>query len=200
MALVNHLVVFAREPRLGAVKTRLGRDIGMVAAGVFYRRALARVLRQLGRDARWRPWLAVTPDGSGNGPWPRPWTVFPQGPGNLGQRMARIMALLPPGPVVLVGTDVPDIRPAHVARAFRALGGHEAVFGPAADGGYWLVGQRRRPPLLSLFDGVRWSTEHALADTVANLDHPPALIDTLEDVDDRASWERWRKREKQKLV
>lgn len=200
MTLVNHLVVFARQPRLGTVKTRLGRDIGMVPAGVFYRRALATVLRLLGPDPRWRSWLAVTPDGAVDGPWPRPWTIFPQGPGDLGQRMARIMAALPPGPVVLVGTDVPDIRPVHVAWSFRALGANPAVFGPAADGGYWLVGQRRRPPNPRLFDGVRWSTEHALADTVANLDCPPALIDTLEDVDDRASWQRWRKREKRKLV
>ena len=194
MGLDNHLVVFARQPRLGAVKTRLGREIGMVAAAIFYRRALARVLKRLGRDSRWRPWLAVTPDGAVDGRWPHPWTVFPQGPGDLGRRMARVMALLPPGPVVLIGTDVPDIRPRHVARAFRALGGHDAVFGPAADGGYWLVGMKRRPPDLAVFDGVRWSTEHALADTVANLNRPPALIDTLEDVDDRASWERWRAR------
>ena len=110
--------------------------------------------------------------------------------------MARVIAALPPGPVAIVGADVPDIRPAHVARAFRALGGHDAVFGPAADGGYWLVGLRRRPPRLSVFEGVRWSTGHALADTIANLERAPALIDTLEDVDDRASWERWRARAK----
>ena len=196
MGLVNHLVVFAKQPRLGAVKTRLGREIGMVPAALFYRRQLGMVLDRLGHDPRWRPWLAVTPDGAVDGPWPLQWTVFPQGPGDLGQRMARAMAALPPGPVVLVGADVPDIRPAHVARAFRALGDHDAVFGPAADGGYWLVGLRRRPPLPGLFEGVRWSTGHALADTMANLDHAPALIDTLDDVDDRASWERWRARAK----
>ena len=196
MGLVNHLVVFARQPRLGAVKTRLGRGIGMVPAALFYRRSLSLVLRRLGRDPRWRPWLAVTPDGAADGPWPHPWTVFPQGPGDLGRRMARAMAAPPPGPVAIVGADVPDIRPHHVARAFRALGANPAVFGPAADGGYWLVGQRRRPPLAGVFDGVRWSTEHALADTLANLDCPATLIDTLDDVDDRASWQRWREREK----
>ena len=194
MALVNHLVVFAKQPRLGAVKTRLAREIGMVPAALFYRRALGQVLRQLGHDARWRPWLAVTPDGAVDGPWPHPWTVFPQGPGDLGRRMARAMAALPPGPAAIVGTDAPDIRPIHVLRAFRALGDHPVVFGPAADGGYWLVGLRRRPPLPGLFEGVRWSTGHALADTLANLDRAPALIDTLDDVDDRASWERWRAR------
>ncbi|MCH7487347.1 MAG: glycosyltransferase [Proteobacteria bacterium] len=196
MALVNHLVVFARQPRLGAVKTRLGSEIGIVPAGIFYRRALGLVLGRLGRDSRWRPWLAVTPDRGVDGPWPLQWTVFPQGPGGLGRRMARALATLPPGPVAIVGADVPDIRPAHVARAFRALGAHPAVFGPAADGGYWLVGLRRRPPIPGLFEGVRWSTRHALADTLANLDRPPALIDTLDDVDDRASWERWRARAK----
>jgi hypothetical protein len=191
---VNHLVVFARQPRLGAVKTRLGREIGMVPAAVFYRRALGLVLARLGRDPRWRPWLAVTPDGAVDGPWPHGWTVFPQGPGDLGRRMARAMTTLPPGPVAIVGADVPEVRPAHVARAFRALGAHDAVFGPAGDGGYWLVGLSRRPPRLSLFEGVRWSSGFALADTIANLDRAPALVDILDDVDDRASWERWRAR------
>src|SRR3546814_16124850 len=83
--------------------------------------------------------------------------------------MDRVMRVLPPGPAVIIGTDIPDIRPRHAAAAFRALGRHDAVFGPAADGGYWLVGLRRRPTIPRAFDGVRWSTEHALADTRANL-------------------------------
>jgi len=57
-----------------------------------------------------------------------------------------------------------------VAEAFRALGDHDAVFGPAPDGGYWLVGLKhpaRQPS--GFMQGVRWSTEHALADTVLTL-------------------------------
>jgi glycosyltransferase A (GT-A) superfamily protein (DUF2064 family) len=91
---------------------------------------------------------------------------------------------MPPGPVVIVGTDVPGIEPAHIAEAFRRLGRHDAVFGPATDGGYWLVGLKRRPRLLHPFANVRWSSRHAHADTLANLaGRSVAFVTTLADVD-----------------
>ena len=110
-----------------------------------------------------------------------------QGQGDLGQRMKLPFRVLPPGPVVLVGSDIPAMRPRHIARAFRLLGRHDLVFGPASDGGFWLVGARRSRPLpRTLFAGVRWSTAQALADTLATI--PPGystgLADTLDDVDD----------------
>jgi rSAM/selenodomain-associated transferase 1 len=197
MTPTNHLVAFVRAPRLGRVKTRLAADIGAVAAWAFYRRTARAVLHRLGGHGRWRPWLAVTPlDAAAPGVWPDTWRRIGQGTGDLGERMGRVMRALPPGPAVIIGTDVPDIRPDHVARAFRALGRHDAVFGPAADGGYWLVGLRRRPRVPEIFEGVRWSTEFALADTLANaLTLDVALLDVLDDVDDGAALERWRRRE-----
>lgn len=192
----NHLVVFAKAPRLGRVKSRLAADIGAVAAWAFYRHATAGVLRRLAADRRWRCWLAVTPDRDldDDGPWPPGIDRIGQGSGDLGRRMGRCMGALPPGPAVIVGTDVPDLGPPHVARAFRALGRFDAVFGPAADGGYWLVGLRRRPTTPAIFEGVRWSSPHALADTVANLGggRSAAMLDTLEDIDDGAALARWR--------
>ena len=192
----KHLVVFARAPRLGLVKRRLARDIGAVAATAFYRGMLTGVMRRLAGDGRWRCWLAVTPDGDAGAPglWPAGCARVQQGPGDLGARMARSMGVLPPGPAVIVGSDIPGIQPRHVAAAFRALGRHDAVFGPAADGGYWLVGLRRRPRLPDIFQGVRWSGPDALADTLANLDRgaSAALLEVLADVDDGAAYGRWR--------
>jgi glycosyltransferase A (GT-A) superfamily protein (DUF2064 family) len=68
------------------------------------------------------------------------------------------------------------------------------VFGPAEDGGYWLVGQRRLRALPDLFRGVRWSSPHALADTLANLapGQTHALVATLTDVDDGGAYARTR--------
>ena len=108
--------------------------------------------------------------------------------------MARAMASRPMGPAIIVGSDIPDITPAHIEEAFRALGRADAVFGPAEDGGYWLVGCRRRPELPGLFDRVRWSSEHALADTIKNLRGPQALVldRMLDDIDDVAAYRRWR--------
>ncbi len=186
----------AKVPVAGRVKTRLARDAGTAAATRFVRSATASLLHRVGRDPRWRTLLAVTPDSGTRAPvWPRAMPRTAQGGGDLGVRMQRLMALRAPGPVVIIGTDVPDIAPAHIRSAFRLLGRHDAVLGPALDGGYWLVGLRRRPRLLRPFGGVRWSGPQALSDTLENLSGASAaLLETLADVDSGADLERCRSR------
>jgi rSAM/selenodomain-associated transferase 1 len=195
----GHLVVFARAPRRGAVKRRLAAGIGDAAALRFYRDHLARLLRSLAPDRRWQCWLALTPLRQLLGmrvARASSLRRLAQGRGDLGRRMARPFTILPPGPVVLVGSDIPELRADHVARAFRLLGAADFVFGPAADGGYWLIGAHRRPLPRGFFAGVRWSTRHALADTLANLPRGARIgfADTLEDVDDAAAFRRWQRR------
>jgi rSAM/selenodomain-associated transferase 1 len=196
MSAHRHLVIFAKAPRLGAVKRRLAAGIGPVAALRFYRDNTARLLRRLSRDTRWRCWIALTPDRAVAGPrfWRVESTRIAQGGGDLGRRMARPFACLPPGLVVIVGSDIPSIAPAHVMEGFRMLGQKDFVLGPATDGGYWLFGSRRRPLPLGVFAGIRWSTEHALADTLASLPRHLSIgfVATLDDVDDQISFERWR--------
>ncbi|NOR31816.1 MAG: DUF2064 domain-containing protein [Sulfitobacter sp.] len=175
-----------KEPRPGRVKTRLGRDLGMTAAAWWFRHQARRLIRNV-QDPRWNVVLAVTPDRAGlsSRVWPEHIARAPQGQGNLGDRMARMLRGAAAGPVCVIGADIPGINRAEIAKAFHALGGHDAVFGPAPDGGYWLIGLKRAravPP--GLFDGVRWSSEHALADTIATLpDHRIAQVATLQDVD-----------------
>jgi uncharacterized protein len=178
----RHLVIFARYPKAGAGKRRLAAGVGDVQAVRFSRVRLAVLVALMARDTRWTTWLAVTPDGAG--PWPRGVRVIGQGRGDLGQRMGRVFRVLPPGRVVIVGSDCPAVRAAHVARAFGALGGRRAVFGPASDGGYWLVGLDWRGRMRVPFEGVRWSGEFALGDTVDNVDGPVAMVEMLDDVDD----------------
>src|SRR5580704_1623001 len=102
------LILFVRLPRLGTGKRRLARDIGAVAALRFERLMLARSLRRLGRDRRWRLRVAATPDRAvQNG---KAWggvLALPQGTGDLGRRMRRALAACPSGPALLVGTDIP---------------------------------------------------------------------------------------------
>ena len=147
-------------------------------------------MRRLGGDRRWRTWLALTPDRGA-----RPIggvDVLPQGRGDLGRRLTRLMARLPIGPVVVIGADAPGLKGGDIAEAFRALGSADAVFGPAPDGGYWLVGLRRGSRALDPFGGVRWSTALALADTLGNLaGRRVSLLRVLEDVDDGESYERF---------
>jgi rSAM/selenodomain-associated transferase 1 len=180
----------AKVPVAGSAKTRLARDVGVGAATRFARQAVAALLRRLASDPRWQTTLAVAPDaGIASRGWPTGVARMGQGRGDLGERMQSILRRTAPGPVVIVGTDIPGLATAHIARAFRLLGGHDAVFGPATDGGYWLVGLRRRPRLLQPFAGVRWSGPHALSDTLANLEgHAVAFAATLADVDDAAGF------------
>lgn len=180
------LVVMVKEPRPGRVKTRLGRDIGMTTAAWWFRHQVRRLLRRV-RDPRWHVVLAVAPDRDGllSRVWPEDLPRIPQGSGDLGDRMGRVFRTLPPGPVAIIGADVPGVTRTRIAEAFAALGAHDAVFGPAPDGGYWLIGLKRVGPVPgALFHGVRWSTAHALADTEASL---PGLriahVATLGDVD-----------------
>jgi uncharacterized protein len=174
----RHLVVMAKAARIGQVKTRLGREIGPVQATAFYRHNVAAVVGRLARDPRWTTSLAVSPDRAVSG---RMWLArlqhlrrHAQGGGDLGTRMQRLLLNRFPGPVargpvILVGTDIPAIRPEHIAEAFRQVGRHGFVFGPSADGGFWLVGQSRVPRVRRAFAGVRWSTETTLAQCLGNL-------------------------------
>jgi rSAM/selenodomain-associated transferase 1 len=178
------VILFARAPRLGAVKRRLARGLGARAALRFYTATLAATARPIARDRRWRTVLATTPPGA-RAAWsrfvPAATPRIPQPGGDLGTRMARCMR--PHRRVVLAGSDIPDLRPADIAAAMRALGRADAVFGPATDGGYWLVGMGPRRPAHPFAD-VRWSTEHALADTLANFrGRRVALLRRLQDVD-----------------
>ncbi len=207
----RHLIIFTRLPRLGTGKRRLARDIGAFAALDFQRRTLAALLARLAppRSSRtWRVWLALTPDSAAKGRGldrnlgrlvnKGRIETLAQGGGELGARMGRIFNALPPGPAVIIGSDIPAITASMISDAFKQLGRHDFVFGPAGDGGYWLVGAGRRRGRSSscgrLFCNVRWSSSHALADTLANLKkvESAGFVGQLDDVDDGAAYRRWR--------
>lgn len=191
------LIVMARAPRFGAVKTRLGRDIGPLKAWRFYRNSLMRTVNRLGRRSVWSTVLQVTPDRDirSRGQWPNQARLLKQGQGDLGTRMERGLTSFPRGvAIVLIGSDIPGVTPQHIREAFKALGRADAVFGPATDGGYWLVGYANRRPIKKAFDNVRWSTAHALADTQTNLkNRRVALVRTMSDVDDGEGYDAFRR-------
>jgi len=188
------VIVFARAPRLGAVKRRLARGIGARAALRFHLATSSRLLRALSRDRRFCTVLATTPDRAA-ARWPVRLPRIGQGRGDLGARMHRACRRFPRGRVAVIGCDIPEATAADVASAFRALGRAQAGFGPAEDGGYWLVALSPRRPARP-FAGVRWSTRHALSDTLANFTgRRVALLRTLRDVDTKEDFAAFRKRQ-----
>lgn len=163
------LAVYGRPPRAGETKTRLAPVLGDDGAARLYAAFLADVLTR----ARQAPfdvtlWVAGDPED------PllleidaarRVRRCAQQGR-DLGERMARTLDAqrAENGLGLVLGTDSPTLPPRLLAAAARALDHSDIVLGPAADGGYWLVGAR--VPMGRVFEGVRWSTTHALADTV----------------------------------
>lgn len=187
------LYIFAKAPVPGQVKTRLARSIGSEAACAVYVTMLHDVVREMSANTSWTTALAVTPDElvGRDGYWPGRGCRVPQGSGDLGDRMGRFLAKATPArPVVIIGSDIPDMRAGHVDEAFQLLLTYELVMGPAEDGGFCLIGASSPPPT-NLFRGVRWSSEHALADTLKNARSVSLLKDRLEDIDDSASYERY---------
>jgi uncharacterized protein len=184
------VVIFARAPRYGAVKTRLARDIGATDTLRFYKRTLDRLVRRLRRDARFEVALAITPDHACAG-LPRGLALSGQGHGDLGQRMVRALRRAGRRPAMVIGSDVPGITAAHIQAAIAALGRRPYVLCPARDGGYWLIGARH-PSLMrsDALAGVRWSSPHAMQDTIERLGDVALLDDVLDDVDDGQAYRR----------
>lgn len=164
------LLVFAKAPRPGKVKTRLARTIGDAAAADVYRRMGRLVVDRLA-DARAAVTVCYDPPGSGGevrawlGDTPARYTAQP--PGDLGQRMARMFerAFEAADRVIVIGTDAPAVNAETVNRALDALDSADVVLGPATDGGYYLMGLRA--PCPALFEGIAWSTDTVLRDTAA---------------------------------
>lgn len=195
------LVVFARAPEPGRVKTRLIPELGAEGACAAHERLLAHSLRvatALGLPA----WLYGAGDTERlREPAQRQGVrLARQGQGGLGQRMAAALAEVHGWGfkrVVLVGSDCPVLEPDYLRAALEALNGADFVLGPAEDGGYVLLGSAR-PGIwdASVLTGVRFGGADAEADTRAALTPlgRVARLATLWDVDEPADWYRARSR------
>ena len=194
---MQRLIVFAKQPRPGAVKTRLGRDLGDEAAAALYAAFLDDTLSvcravDVGLCVSYSPpsaadWFgALAPDA----------VLMPQPDGDLGARMnAAVESAFRIGAtgVLLVGSDLPQLEVADIERAMRAVDMGRAAVGPTRDGGYWLLGLPRPAPLV--LRGVDWSTSLVLGQTLDRLaaeELDVVRLTTRFDIDDSADLERLR--------
>ena len=194
----EHLLIFARYPELGKVKTRLAAGLGAEKALAVYQQLLRhtgavvaplRVERTL--------WLAAAPPAGAAPLWPGITQRLQPAVADLGQRMEQAFdAAFAVGArrVVIIGTDCPGLSTALLEAAYQALHTADVVLGPAVDGGYYLLGLRR--PQSALFQGIRWSTDSVRRETLAIARQQGLRVvelPLLQDVDTEQDWLAWQR-------
>lgn len=188
------ILVFLKYPQPGRVKTRLAAVLGTERAADLYRHWIGLVL---GKLQVLRPKINVIGYFDGGPPeafWD--WrhlvdTWWPQPEGDLGERLQQGFEIAHAAglPVLAIGTDCLEIEPNLLIDALAMLHSHDAVFGPTPDGGYYLVGTAQ--PLPDFFTGIRWSSEHTLADHLTRCREchwAAGLLPLRHDID---TWDDW---------
>lgn len=186
---MTRLILFAKAPVAGRVKTRLIPALGAEGAAALAAAMLESTAREAQASGAGEVELCADPDPD-HADW-RGWlppsvTLSSQGKGDLGARLARAAKRVLAGGerVLLLGTDCPDLDRGRLAAAAAALERHDAVLHPVSDGGYALLGLARFDA--SLFEGIAWSTDTVASQTIARfraLGWTYHVGETLQDVD-----------------
>ena len=188
---MQRLVLFAKDPWAGRVKTRLARETGEPWAARLYEAFLEDLSVAVVRPGDWESVLAHGDARAGpelRRLFARHWSLRPQGSGDLGERLERAFeAARSEGMerTVVIGSDAPTLKPADIQHAFERLVERPgAVFSPSPDGGYALIGLSREVDPRGLFESVRWSTRDALSDTEASAAARGIFVSRLDPVPD----------------
>ena len=178
------LIIFIRNPRLGKVKTRLAKIIGDEAALEVYKLLLRhtyKVTKALPCDKT----VYYSEEIARNDLWDASYQKKTQQGNDLGARMHHAFkTAFGAGykKVVIIGSDMYHLKPVHLEEAFSLMDSNDAVLGPAADGGYYLLGMKRLHP--GIFKGKAWGTATVLAETLEDLKGVKRhFLETLNDVD-----------------
>jgi uncharacterized protein len=185
------LVVFGRLPEPGKVKTRLAKEIGDEKALEIYEQLLKYTLR-VAQDCP-MPAFFFYEGFLENGDAYPGFVLVKQSEGNLGERMNHTFRYMLENlgfeRVNIIGTDCPDVNEETLTRALRAEA--DVIFGPARDGGFWLISSNR--PIEALTEGVEWSTDRTLTQVMENAQkaniQAETAADTLSDIDTFEDWE-----------
>jgi rSAM/selenodomain-associated transferase 1 len=178
------IIVFVKNSKLGKVKTRLAKTIGDQAAFEVYKSLVQiteHALESLDIDKR-----IYFSDSIIDAKWSSYFKALQQG-ADLGERMKNaFIEAFNDGyeRVILVGSDLPDISSNHISKGLECLTNSEVVFGPAMDGGYYLIGMTKMFPLI--FNNKPWSQNRLLDITIKELKENNisfALLETLNDID-----------------
>ncbi|CAM1358783.1 conserved hypothetical protein [Tenacibaculum litopenaei] len=181
----NLVLIFTRNPEIGKVKTRLAKTIGNEAALAIYKFLLEHT-KNVALEVPYDKAVYYSVKIRTADLWePENFQKFRQEGADLGERM---QAAFQRGfdehydKVLIIGSDLYDLKPSHIEAAFQALDNHDAVIGPAEDGGYYLLGLKKM--YSSLFSNKEWGTSTVRQDTLKDLENVSVhLLETLNDID-----------------
>lgn len=190
----NLLIIFAKYPEPGKVKTRYQPDLTTEQSSQLYRAMVEDLVNNLSDNSLfdlqvyfWPPERSVDMQR-----WLSDQNIFLQIDGDLGAKMAHAVeqsTLKGYQKSIIIGSDLPDIQPNLIEKAIHELESSDVVLGPTDDGGYYLIGMKHWHP--GLFDNVAWSTELTFQQTFENIQHQQlshhllpvrADIDTISEV------------------
>jgi len=190
------LAVFTKVPIAGLAKTRLAPALTLEGAAALYRGFLLDTVDLASRVSRCEVIIVYTPQEASQvlrEIVKKPVELMPQSSGDLGNRMSSAFKeLFARGyeSAVVIGADLPTLPVSHLRAAFAALERRPVVLGPSLDGGYYLIGLRAPQP--ELFEGIAWSTNQVLGQTIDRINQlglgveglePWYDVDTVDDLD-----------------
>ena len=182
----NALIIIAKHPEKGKVKTRI-RDLSDDQRVELYKKLLDRTMKKLSSISGVDTFIAFAPDSAEDYFKRFSVKLIPLSEGDLGAGMSQaFVRVFSSGykKAALVGADIPDLSPSIILSAMDLLSTRDLVFGPAEDGGYYLVGMRKL--IKEVFEDIPWSSDETLRkslDQSNKFNYSVGFTDTLRDID-----------------
>jgi uncharacterized protein len=181
----NRIIVFTRNPELGKVKTRLAKTLGNQSALEIYTYLLQHTEKTI-RKLNYNKAVYYSENIQHNDLWDDTiYSKYLQKGTDLGQRMHNAFQDAFNNnfeKVIIIGSDLLDLKPVHIHQAFEHLDTNDFVIGPAKDGGYYLLGMKQINP--NIFKKKAWGTSSVLKNTLNDIEHfNVKLLEELNDID-----------------
>ncbi|MBT8379420.1 MAG: TIGR04282 family arsenosugar biosynthesis glycosyltransferase [Ignavibacteria bacterium] len=194
------IIIFAKFPDKGFVKTRLAKDLGEEFATEFYRVCAEHIFSEVLKinSNTLKPFIFCVGEKEVKKVYEwakKKFIVRPQIDSDLGRRMSvSFKKCFSEGytKAIIIGTDIPDISTEIIEKAFSTLNNYDCVLGPSSDGGYYLLGMNNFYP--EIFEGIEWSTSTVTQKTlekINSLNLQSKLLNELIDVDTKKDLDKW---------
>lgn len=191
------LIVFAKTPAVGQVKTRIGEAAGNEKAVAIYTQMLEKILAESASNGIWRQIVAIPRDSDKTWFTRRGIDIMLQCGADIGEKMSNALVQgfqSGASEIILIGSDIPTLERSEIAAAFSLLTAAQAVIGPSTDGGFYLFGLTSEQRLIVtrvLQGDIKWSTSRVLGEVQELCQRhflPLAYLPVKTDIDTYEDW------------